>query len=403
MNPSIPARALLQRENLDNPYPFYRRLQREAPVWRVPDTEIFVVTRYALVDEATRRIEDFSSHLTGVVYRRLNGAPTRLIRGQGLVQALATADPPAHTLHKKAVFPELVARRMAAMAPEVEELASACIEPLLAGGGGDFMAAVGNPVPIRVISRLGGFRDMPEERLLQAAFDSTAVVSGSQTLPQLVLCLLRSFLTHRWVTTQLRDSSPAGDDIMAAVQRSIRDGVLSEAEGRAIMHTLLAAGGESTSSLLGNAVRILAEDQPLQSLLREEPAQLPAFLEEVLRLESPFRYHLRTASRDTGLGGVAIPAGATLLLFWAAANRDPEAFANPDSIDLERPRTHVAFGRGIHACVGAPLARLEGRIVLEQLLARTSRIEPDLRRAPRWVRSLQVRRHARLPVRLHPA
>lgn len=400
MSQLIDATSLLNRATLDNPYPFYRQLQQEAPVWQVPGTDIFVVTRFALIEEVARRVEDFSSNLLGIIYKRRNGTPARLTRSSGIVQALATADPPIHSLHKKAVFPELVAKRMAMMAPEVEQVTDECLRPLLQQGSGDFMAEVGNLVPIIVISRLVGFNGRDIKKLLHAAFDSTAVVGATLTLPHLALCLVRSFITHRWVSGQLRAATAESDNILASVKRSIQSGALGDAEGRAVIHTLLAAGGESTSSLLGNAVRILADDQALQQELRDQPEQIPNFIEEVLRFESPFRYHLRSVPRDTSLDGVAIPSGATVLLFWGAANRDPEIFAKPDEINISRPRTHMTFGRGIHTCLGAPLARLEGKIVLQSLLKRTSRITLDPARKPQWVESLQVRRYASLPIRV---
>ena len=180
--------------------------------------------------------------------------------------------------------------------------------------------------------------------------------------------------------------------------------MFSAFEANVILHTLLSAGGESTTSLIGNAVRLLAEDAGLQEHLRRNQEHLSTFVEEVLRLESPFRYLMRSVPRDTALGSVTIPAGATALLLWGAANRDADVFERPDEVNLRRkvPRRHVAFGRGIHHCVGAPLARLEAHTVLTVLLERTSSITLDPEQAPRWVNSLLVRRHERLPVRLVP-
>jgi cytochrome P450 family 144 len=192
------------------------------------------------------------------------------------------------------------------------------------------------------------------------------------------------------------------EDLLGAVARGLQDGVFDEFGAIIVLQTLLSAGGESTTSLLGNAVRILAEDQDLQQHLRENVEQIPAFVEETLRLEAPFRFHMRSVPEDTTLGGVDIPADATVLLLWGAANRDAAEFERPDEIDLQRqfPRHHVAFGRGIHHCVGAPLARIEARNVLTVLLERTSSITLDFEHAPRWENSLMVRRHERLPLRL---
>jgi cytochrome P450 family 144 len=402
MTEEISGRRLIATEVLDNPYPFYRQLRETAPVWQVPGTKIFVVTRYALLDEAARRVEDFSSNLTGVLYRSWKGTPTRLTRDNMPFQTLATADPPAHAIHRKAVFPELVARKMSGMAPEIEQVADACIGRLLAAKSGDFMDVVANPLPMTVVSKLVGFKGSDINKLLRAAFDSTAVVDGTMNFFQLVFCLLRSAMIQRWIGGQLRMASAVGSDILSAIRRSVDDGTLRTMEGRAILHILLAAGGESTTSLLGNAVRRLAEHPDLQDALRAQPDKVPAFLEEMLRLESPFRYHLRSVPRDTQLGGVDIPCGSTVLMFWSAGNRDPEVFARPDELDLDRPRNHMTFGRGIHTCVGAPLARLEGVIVLRALLARTRHIALDASRPPEWVRSLQVRRHERLPINVTP-
>ena len=276
------------------------------------------------------------------------------------------------------------------------------VNKALSEGKADFMAEIGNPLPMKIVSDLVGFRKSNIDKLLQAAFDSTAVVSGSSSIFQLGWCMLRSYLSYRWVGTQLRSASTDQQDILGSIKRSIDAGVLSEMEGRAFLLLFLAAGGESTTSLLGSAVRILADDQALQTTLREQPDLIPAFIEEVLRLESPFRFHLRSTPKDTVLGNVPIPSGSTVLLFWGAGNRDPETFINPDNIDLTRPRKHITFGRGIHTCIGAPLARLEALTVLQLLLASTSRIALDPADSPQWVNSLQVRRYQKLPVILTP-
>jgi cytochrome P450 family 144 len=175
-------------------------------------------------------------------------------------------------------------------------------------------------------------------------------------------------------------------------------------EATIILHTLLSAGGESTTSLLGNAVRMLAEDPALQQRLRERPQDVDVFVEEALRLESPFRLMMRSVPHDTALGGIDIAAGSTVLLLSAAGNRDPAQFDHPDQIDLARasPKRHLAFGHGIHFCVGAALACIEARAVLNAILEQTRGFSLDPDRAPRWVDSLLVRRHAQLHVRTTP-
>jgi cytochrome P450 len=254
-----------------------------------------------------------------------------------------------------------------------------------------------------MISRLIGFHDSDLDQLLTAAFDSTAMLGSTLTYDELMERITRTSEIETWIANQLSTAAnrPA-DDLLGTVARGVESGVFTDVEAIVTLHTLLSAGGESTTSLLGNAVRLLAEHPDLQEHLRHNPEQIPAFVEETLRLESPFRYLMRSARRDTTLGGVDIPADATVLLLWSAANRDAAAFERPDDIDLQRqvPRGHLAFGRGIHYCVGAPLARVEARTVLTVLLQRTSSITLDPQHAPRWVNSLMVRRHEHLPIRL---
>jgi cytochrome P450 len=265
------------------------------------------------------------------------------------------------------------------------------------------MSEIGNVVPISMISRLIGFHDSNLDQLLGAAVDSTAMLGSTLTFEGLMGHIARTGKIQAWIADQLSGAlKEPGDDLLGAVARGVNGRVFSDFEACVILHTLLSAGGESTTSLLGNAVRILAEDQELQAHLRRHPEWVPAFIEEALRLESPFRYLMRSVPKDTTLGAVDIPVGATVLLLWGAANRDPDQFERPDEIDLQRrlPRRHVAFGRGIHHCVGAPLARIEALNVLTVLLDRTRSITLDSGDAPRWVNSLLVRRHDQLPLKL---
>jgi cytochrome P450 len=406
MTGDLPGTLLLDPPVIENPYPFYRRLREQAPVWRVPGTDIYVVTSFALLVEATGRVEDFSSNMNFLLYRDDRGLPCRWSFGEAGSGVLATADPPDHKIHRDAVFSELVAKRMAALEPEIADVATRCVDSALEARKVDFMAAVANVVPITLVSSLIGFRGSDLGELLRNAFDGTSLVGGRLTLAELETLMGRVADIGTWIVDQLETARhEPSDDILGAIARAIEAEVLDVGEACVILQTLLSAGGESTTSLLGNSVRLLAEHHDVQSALRDDPDLIPAFVEEALRLESPFRFLFRSTARDTALGGVDIPAGSTVLLFWGAANRDPAAFPEPDAIDLYRrlPRRHVAFGRGIHHCVGAPLARLEGQVVLKCLLERTSSIELDPAQVPRWFDSLQVRRHEYLPIEVVPA
>jgi cytochrome P450 len=400
---AIAGTALLYRQSVDDPAALYGRLRVEVPVWEVPSTGVFTVSRFELVAEATGRVDDFSSNITCLLYRDADGLPCRLRFGDASVQALATADPPTHALHRSTVFPELVAKRMAELEADIVDLAHDCITRAVDNGTVEFMSAIGNVVPISIISRLIGFQDRDLDQLLSAAFDSTAMLGATLSRDELMTLIARTGEIHTWIAEQLAVAvqTPRGD-LLGAVARGVHERVFSDIDAYVILHTLLSAGGESTTSLLGNAARILAERPELQQQLRHHPHLVEKFVEEVLRLESPFRHHLRSARHDTTLGGVDIPADATVLLLWGAANRDPAEYERPDEVDLQRPapRHHLAFGRGIHHCVGAPLARIEALVVLTELLERTFSITLDPNDPPRWVNSLMVRRHEHLPVRL---
>ncbi len=192
------------RDVIDDPYPFYEQLRREAPVWLVPGTQVCVVSSFAAVAEATGRVADFSSRMHHFLYRGEDGLPARLPFGEG-TQILAVADPPVHTVHRQVVFPDLMARRMAELEPEVATAAEQCIDASLSAGTVDFMDTVANVVPITMISRLIGFRDHDREALLQAAIDSTALVGGRLSLdalrikawPAMITAAVRSCLSLR--------------------------------------------------------------------------------------------------------------------------------------------------------------------------------------------------------------
>jgi cytochrome P450 family 144 len=402
---ALTASMLLDRTVLEDPYEFYATLRAQAPVWAVPGTDVVAISTFALLSEAVARPEDFSSTMRCLLYRDQDGLPARLDFGDAAMPTLAAADPPVHTVHRRAVFPELVARRMRTLEGDIRALSASTVEDALRDETFDFMATIGNIVPITVVAKLIGFRDIDRMQLLEAAFDSTTMVGGTMSLDQLNALVTRSGIIQAWITDQVMGVSDGDEEgILLAVRRVLDAGILAMGEVTTILHTLLSAGGESTTSLLGNAVRMLAEDPALQQRLREKPKDVGVFVEEVLRLESPFRQMMRSVPHDTTLGGVDVRAGSTALLFFAAGNRDPAQFESPDRVDLNRgsPKHHLAFGHGIHFCVGAALARIEARAVLTTLLQQTRDFSLDPEHHPQWVDSLLVRRHAQLHVTATP-
>jgi cytochrome P450 len=200
----LSARLLLDPSVIDDPHAFYRQLVDEQPVWRIPGSEVVAVSSFEAVSEAAGRVDDFSSNLRGVVYRNGVGEPGILPFDAGPgTDVLATADPPTHTRHRSAVFPELVARRIAELRPDVEALAHHYVDRAVATPRVEAIEAIANAVPIRVVSRLIGWEDEDPDRLLAAAFDSTAVVRATASYDEIVESMVRTAEIMEWITGQL--------------------------------------------------------------------------------------------------------------------------------------------------------------------------------------------------------
>jgi len=395
----------LDPKTVEDPYPFYAALREHAPVYQIPRTGIYLVSKRHLIEQALEREHDFSANLTGVLITGTEGEPQvfELSTFGSTVDAIANADEPSHAVHRKFVLPYVTPKAIASLENTFRVWAIELIDPLLADGGGDWAARVANPLPIRAIALVLGLPLEDADRLLDWAMAGTKVLAGTVSLEDIAQVAAKAGEMRAYLGEHLQRAvaAPEGQPspgVIGELARGVRDGLISQNDGAAILVVLVGAGGESTSSLTGNTVRILAEQQELQRELRANPSLIPEFVEETVRLESSFRGHYRHVKRDTKLGDVELPQGSRILLLWAAANRDPENFDNPDRIDLHRRglRDHLGFGRGTHFCVGARLARLEVRVILEELLARTRSFELDLARPPSYANSIFVRRHAEL-------
>lgn len=400
MTNALDAIDLFEPGLLDDPYPLYARLRADAPVHRVAGTDFFLVSRWDLVAEATARTTDFSSNLTGALVRQPDGSATvfGLDDRRDAVHVLATGDDPAHLRQRKLVLPTLVAKRIRALEPAIAATVDRLWEKGFDGERIEWMSAIGDQLPMTVVAGLIGLPGNDVARLMNWGYTSTELLAGVVTTERLGAVVTASVELAGYLYEKLAIACAAPqDDLLGDLARACAAGDLSREVAVLILVQLVGAGGESTAGLLGNAARLLASDQSMQRRVRAEPGLLEPFLEEALRLESPFRAHHRHVVATTELGGVELPAGSHLLLMWGAANRDPAVFAEPDEIRLNRPvpRGHLAFGKGIHFCVGAALARSEARIALTALLERTHEFHllPD---AAQWVPSIFVRRHQRL-------
>jgi cytochrome P450 len=388
---------------LADPYPFYRRLREERPVSQVGETGVHLVATRALIEDVLAREEDFSAHLTGVLMRGREGTPTVFaLPDSPATRVIATADEPEHAVHRAAVQPRMAARQIAALEEPISRWTRSAVGGWLARGGGDFIP-IAEILPAQLVGELLGlpkddvsrFRvwAMMGGEMLAGDVDEAALMTlASETMK------MRDYLGEHLDRARAATCEEIGAPLLHSLARGIAAGQLDREEGIAIATVLFGAGGESTAALIGSAVRRLAEEPLLAEKLRASPDLIPLFVEEIVRLHPPFNFHYRVVRRDSELGGFEIRRGDRLMLLWASANRDAAVFEAPDELRLDRahPRDHLGFGRGAHFCIGAGVARLEVRVVCEELLARTSQISIAPATRPVYAKSIFTRRLERL-------
>jgi cytochrome P450 len=401
---------LLRPDLIDDPRRFHDALRREAPVWQIPGQDTFLVSDPGLVREAVRRTDDFSSNIVHVLHDDGHGCPVpHLIAPyRDPIHVLATADPPDHTRHRAAVQLHLGPGAVAAFEPAVGRIVDDHLVPLLAARRVDVVDGFSDPVPAHTICEVLGLPASDAGRVISltlavgALLDGVADAEGIARAGDAAMEL--GLFTHGRLQEALARPEAERTGILGVLAGALERGELTETEVLSMLTVFVSAGSETTASLLSTAIETLARDPGRQRRLRAEPALIPDFVEDVLRTDGPFQFHYRYPPADTELGGVAIPAGSRVLLMWAAANRptpDTDGGADPGAGVPEGP--HFAFGRGIHFCIGAPLARLEARVALERLLAGTSSIVLDPAHPPTRRPSIFIRRHETLPVVVEPA
>jgi cytochrome P450 family 144 len=384
---------------LQDPYPLYDRMRAEAPVHRIGESAFYVVCGWDALLEAVERVEDFSSNLTATMVYHDDGTVTPFDMGPpgDPSHALATADDPVHAMHRRILLPHLSAKRVRIIEEFAANTADRLWEENVHDGQIEWMSAMANRLPMMVVARLLGLPADDVDKLIRLGYAATMLLDGIVTPDQLQAAGMAAIELSRYVLKYFEKASAnAEHSLIGDVAARCASGELEQTPALSIMLTLFGAAGESTASLLGSAAWILTDRPDIQRQVRENPRLLGAFIEEALRFESPFRGHFRHVLRDTTLAGVELPADSHLLLMWGAANRDPAHVETPNDFRLDRisAKNHVTFGKGVHFCVGAALARLEARIVLGMLLERTSWVEAA--DVGDWLPSILVRRRERL-------
>lgn len=381
---------------IQDPYPLYDRLRAAGPVHRVGDSGFYLVCNRDAITEVVSRPADFSSNLTATMTYTADGgvAAFPMDKVGGRTHILVTADDPVHAAHRKLLLSQFTAKRVRAFEPLIVEIFEKLWATGIVDGRIEWMDAVANRLPMMVVARLIGVPDDDADQLAHWGYASTQLLDGLMSTDELAASMAAITDLSAYIVEQLRDAADhPRDDLVSELAGACRTGVIDQFTAQLILVSLFSAGGESTASLLGTAVGMLTGKPDVQRRLREHPELMGAFVEETLRLEPPFRAHYRHVLRDTRVAGVDLPADSMVLLLWGAANRDPAHVEAPDEFRLDRPtiKGHLTFGKGVHFCLGAPLARLEAMTVLPMLLERTSRLEAA--EVGPWLPSVLARRY----------
>jgi cytochrome P450 len=373
-----------------DPYPRYRDLLAGGPVHYNRKRDIYIVSRYADV-RAAARADDALSSADGVTYGRLR------------LPILLTSDAPTHTRMRKQAIPAFTRGALEGWQPRIDRLARELVGELSGSAATDVVSTLAVPMPMRMIAHILGiadddlatFRQWSNEAI-KVADINTSIAGLKEVMPTLMAFReLHAFFTQRLRRGELLSE----DSVLGRLSRNTDEGALGHEELFFFAVLLLLAGNETTTNLLSTLFLTLAENPDQLRLLQENPELNGSAIEEQLRYRSPIQSFYRTARTDYRIGPATIPAGSRVLLLWGAANRDPRQFDDPDVFRAERnPTGHMAFGSGVHLCLGAQLARMEGRAVLREIVDTVERIE--VAQTPSWTTNPNLRGLTRMDVRL---
>lgn len=347
-----------------DPYPWYARMRVEAPVWRDPVTDQWIVFRHADVRRVLADPATFSSAVPP--------AP-----GQDLfTTSMNNVDDPRHRELRALVQKEFAPRRIAALAPRISAIIDELVDGLVgAGPGVEFVQAFSGALPAVVIAELLGVPADDRDRF--RAWADAVVLVGEPDRAEEAYAAMGAMAEYFTGMVELKRRSP-GPDVMTALAAAHDSGALTAPELVDFGLLLLTGGHETTTSWINNTLRSLHAHPDARARVLDDPTRVPAMLEEVLRYRSPVHLLPRVTTREVEVAGTTLPAGAVVLYCMGSANRDPEVFPDPDVFDVDRnPTEHVAFGHGLHGCLGNALARLEARIAITALFDRLPGLDVD--------------------------
>ncbi|MDE0679156.1 MAG: cytochrome P450 [Gammaproteobacteria bacterium] len=362
---------------MSDPYPFFERLRREAPVFYARDIDHWVVSRYQDVKRVLRDHENYSAQNTIAPIHPLCEAARRALAegGWNMVPALGNADRPQHTKTRRSVVKAFAPRRIAALEPYVAAMLNSALDNCVRNGKAELMAEALFDLPALVILKLLGFPDEQAPAIKEGAKNRILFVWGRPTDEEQTLLAagLAGFFGLCRELVDERLARPA-DDLTSELLRvrAGNDEILSLDMIASILFAFFTAGHETTASLLGNSIIQLLRHREAWEKIVAEPALIPGAIEEILRYDSSVISWRRKSKQEMEIAGVKVPADAQLLLLLGAANRDGEMFDDPELLDIARRNAsrHLSFGTGVHRCLGATLAQMEARVTLEALSRR---------------------------------
>jgi cytochrome P450 len=384
----------------------FRQLRAEDPLHWYEPYRFWAVTKYADVQEISQRPKLFSSQRTQLFEL------VRAARGEGPIAgamgAMAASapsiirmDPPEHNRHRKLVMAAFTPRRIAAIEPRVREIAKRSLDAIDPSGPVEFVEQIAIPMPMYVIAELLGVSSEDYDAFRR--WSDAMIEAGGGEINEKTAATVAELLQYALKVAEERRRSPQDDLISVLVQAEIDGERLNDVEIGMFCLTLLVAGNETTRNLVSGGALALMRNPAQRARLLADPGLLPNAIEEMLRFVSPVRSFARIAAADTEIRGKQIRAGEGVVLFYGSANRDEEVFgADSETFDVARAsaRRQIAFGFGEHLCLGASLARLEARVMFEELFARWPRFA--LAGEPEPLASSLMNGLVRMPVVLEP-
>jgi cytochrome P450 len=365
-----------------DPYPIWRRLRDERPLYYNEKYDFYALSRFEDVERCLIDWKTYSSAKGSVLEIIKSGM--QMPPGQFIFE-----DPPDHDVHRGILSRVFTPRKVAAIEPKVREFCARSLDPLVGTGGFDFIRDLGAQMPMRTIGMLLGIPESDQEAIRDRIDDGLRLDDG--TMPEARTDYAERSLNEFGAYIDWRAEHPSDDLMTELIQAEFEDTTgtrrrLTRDEILGYVGLLAGAGNETTTRLIGWTGKLLAEHPDQRRQIAENRDLIPAAIEEVLRFEPPSPVQARVVQRDVEHHGQSIPEGQAVLLLNASANRDERRFEDPDRFDIHRRiGHHLTFGYGIHFCMGAALARLEGRIALDEVLQRFPDWEVD------WDHAVQAR------------